>query len=139
MPIFSFLSVPPSHGTAVALAACTGRREKEEKFTNKHGRDEKMKRKTTWTCFLIACLLLAWLSPVGYADPGRTGKDSRININKASVEELVELPRVGQAVAERIVAFREENGPFKKVEDLKSVRGIGDKVFDQIRPNIRVD
>lgn len=98
-----------------------------------------MKRRTTWTCFLIACLLLTWLSPVGYADSGRTGKDSRININKASVEELVELPRVGQATAKRIVVFREQNGPFKKVEDLKSVRGIGDKVFDQIRPGIRVD
>jgi len=98
-----------------------------------------MKRRTPWTCLLVACLLLAWLSPVGYAEPGPTGKKSRININKASVEELVELPRVGQAVAKRIVVFREENGPFKKVEDLKSVRGIGDKVFDQIRPSIRVD
>ena len=98
-----------------------------------------MKRRTTCTCFLMACLLLVWLSPVGYADQGRAGKDSRININKASVEELVELPRIGQAVAKRIVVFREENGPFKKVEDLKSVRGIGDKVFDQIRPSIRVD
>jgi comEA protein len=98
-----------------------------------------MKRMTTWTCLLVACLLLAWLSPVGYADSGRTGQDSRVNINKASVEELLELPRVGEAVANRIVVFRQENGPFKKVEDIKSVRGIGDKVFDQIRPSIRVD
>jgi len=98
-----------------------------------------MKRRTTWTSRLGACLLLACLSPVGYADSGRTGKDSRININKASVEELVELPRVGQTVAKRIVVFRDDNGPFKKLEDLKSVRGIGDKVFDQIRPSIRVD
>ena len=98
-----------------------------------------MKRRTTWTCLLVACLLLTWLSPVSQADPARSEKDSRININKASVEELVELPRVGEAVAKRIVLFREKNGPFKKVEDLKSVRGIGDKVFDQIRPSIRVD
>ncbi len=99
-----------------------------------------MKPRTTWTCCLLACLLLVWLSPVGYADMGRTGgKDMRININKASVEKLVELPRVGQAVAKRIVLFREKNGPFKTLEDLKSVRGIGDKVFDQIRPRIRVD
>ncbi len=98
-----------------------------------------MKPRTPWTCLLVAFLLLAWLSPVGYADPGRTGKESRININKASVEELVELPRVGETVAKRIVGFRQKNGPFKKVEDLKSVRGIGDKVFDKIRPSIRVD
>jgi hypothetical protein len=54
-----------------------------------------MERRMRWTCFLVACLLLVWLSPVGYADPGPTGKDSRININKASVEELEQLPRVG--------------------------------------------
>ncbi len=98
-----------------------------------------MNGRTKLTCILVACLLLAWLSPVAYADPGRTAKNSRININKASVEELVELPRVGKTVAERIIVFRQKNGPFKKVEDLKSVRGIGDKVFDQIRPSIRVD
>ena len=139
MFLIIFLPAPPTRGTTVALAACTYRREKEEKLTIKHGRDEKMKRRTTCTCFLIACLLLAWLSPVGYAEPGRTEEDGRININKASAEELVELPRVGQAVAKRIVVFREENGPFKKVEDLKLVRGIGDKVFDQIRPSICID
>lgn len=98
-----------------------------------------MERRMRWTCFLVACLLLVWLSPVGYADPGPTGKDGRININKASVEELEQLPRVGQAVAKRIVDYREKNGSFKKVEDLRSVRGIGDKVLDQIRPSICVD
>ena len=137
MSIAFFSPVPPTRGTTVALAVRTNRIKR--KPTNKQGRNEEMKRRTTCTCLLIACLLLAWLSPVGYAEPGRTGKDSRININKASVEELVELPRIGQAVAKRIVVFREENGPFKKVEDIKSVRGIGDKVFDQIRPSIRVD
>ena len=98
-----------------------------------------MERRAKWICFLVACLLLVWLSPVGYADPGQTGKDGRVNINKASVEELVELPRVGETVAKRIIEYREKNGPFKQVEDLKSVRGIGDKVFDQILPKIRVD
>ena len=133
----SLTPVPLTRGTTVALAVRTNGI--ESKPTNKKGRDEEMKRMTTWTCLLVACLLLAWLSPVGYADSGRTGKDGRVNINKASVEELLELPRVGEAVANRIVVFREENGPFKKVEDIKSVRGIGDKVFDQIRPSIRVD
>lgn len=98
-----------------------------------------MERRNRWTCLLVACLLLAWLSPVGYADPGRSGKEGRININKASVEELVELPRVGQAVAQRIVDYREQNGPFRTLEDLKSVRGIGDKIFDEILPKISID
>jgi len=98
-----------------------------------------MERRKTWTCLLVACLLLVWLCPVGYTEPVPKGGDSRININKASLEELVQLPRVGEAVAKRIIDYREKNGPFKTVEDLKSVRGIGDKVFDQIRPSIRVD
>ncbi len=98
-----------------------------------------MKPRTSWTCLLVAFLLLLCLSPVVHADPGVTGEQSRININKASVEELTALPRVGETVANRIVVFRQKNGPFKRVEDLKSVRGIGDKVFDQIRPSIRVD
>jgi competence protein ComEA len=91
-----------------------------------------------WVCFLAACLLLTWLSPVD-ADAGTTEQGGRININKASVEELEQLPRVGQAVAQRIVDYREKHGPFKRVEDLKSVRGIGDKVFDQILPSICTD
>lgn len=137
MALGSLFPDPPTRGTTVALAVRTNRIESNP--TNKQGRDEEMKRRTTWTCFLITCLLLAWLSPVGYADAGPTGEDNRININKASEEELIELPRVGQAVAKRIVLYRQQNGPFKKVEDLKSVQGIGDKVFDQIRPSIRVD
>lgn len=98
-----------------------------------------MERRKTWMCLLVACLLLVWLCPVGYAEPGSKGGDSRININKASQEELVQLPRVGEAVAKRIIEYREKNGPFKTVEDLKAVQGIGDKIFDQIRPSIRVD
>jgi competence protein ComEA len=98
-----------------------------------------MERRMKWVCCLVACLLLTWLSPVGYADTGPTGKDGRININKASAAELEQLPRVGQTVAKRIVDYREKHGPFKKVEDLKAVRGIGDKVFDKILPSIRTD
>ena len=98
-----------------------------------------MERRMKWVCYLVACLLLTGLSPAGYADAGPTGKDVRININKASAAELEELPRVGQAVAQRIVDYRENHGPFKKVEDLKAVRGIGDKIFDQIRPRISTD
>ncbi|MEA3360311.1 MAG: helix-hairpin-helix domain-containing protein [Thermodesulfobacteriota bacterium] len=54
----------------------------------------------------------------------------KININKASVEELVKLKNVGQKYAERIVAYREKNGPFAKVEDIINVKGIGQKTFD---------
>jgi competence ComEA-like helix-hairpin-helix protein len=55
-----------------------------------------------------------------------------IHINSATVEELVRLPGIGEAMAKRIVAYRNEHGPFKDVNGILSVRGIGRKKFDQI-------
>jgi competence protein ComEA len=45
------------------------------------------------------------------------------------VEELVELPGIGEQVAKRIVAYREENGPFESTKELMNVRGIGEKSY----------
>jgi competence protein ComEA len=55
------------------------------------------------------------------------------------VEQLVELPGIGEAVAARIVAYREENGSFGKIEELMNVRGIGEKTFLRLRPLIFVE
>lgn len=57
--------------------------------------------------------------------------DVKININKATVKELKKLKQVGAKVAEKIVDFREKNGPFKKPEDIMKVPGIGPKIFEQ--------
>ena len=97
-----------------------------------------MKQRTNWICFLAFCLLLTWMSPVGFAEPAKPGGAGAVNINKASASELVELPKVGEKVAERIVQYRQEHGEFKQVEDLKAVQGIGDKVFESLRPLITV-
>jgi len=94
-----------------------------------------MKRKVL-VCLMAFSLLLAWLSPVGLAQPPVTKDTGVININAATLDEMVKLPRVGQKVAERIISYRKKNGPFKKPEDLMAVRGIGEKVFQQIRPRI---
>ena len=64
--------------------------------------------------------------------------DTKININTASVEELVQLERVGQNYAERIVAYREQNGPFKAPEDIMLVAGIGPKTFEANKDRIVV-
>lgn len=64
-----------------------------------------------------------------------TGK---VSINTASIEELMTLTGIGEAKAKDIIAYREKNGPFKTIEDLKNVSGIGDSVFAKIKENITV-
>lgn len=54
----------------------------------------------------------------------------KVNINKAGVEELMRLKNVGKAYAERIVQYREENGPFKAPEDITKVKGIGMRTYE---------
>jgi competence protein ComEA len=54
----------------------------------------------------------------------------KININKATVEELCALKRIGPSHAQRIIDYREQNGPFEKPEDIMKVRGIGLKTFE---------
>ena len=63
----------------------------------------------------------------------------KVNINTASEEQLMLLPRVGPSVAGRIVEFRDQNGRFKKAEDLLLVSGIGDRTFDLIKPYVSVE
>ncbi len=65
-------------------------------------------------------------------------KSDPIDLNRATVRELIQLPGVGEVIAKRIVDFREEHGPFKRVEDLMKVKGIGEKSLEKIRPYIRV-
>lgn len=57
---------------------------------------------------------------------------SRININIASASELVALPGIGEVLANRIVEYRTQNGPFRSLEDLKQVRGIGEKKAQEL-------
>jgi len=60
----------------------------------------------------------------------------KININTASAEELQKLPKVGPAMAKRIVDYRASVKSFKTVEELRNVKGIGPKIFDQIKPYV---
>ncbi|MGW8223418.1 MAG: ComEA family DNA-binding protein, partial [Syntrophobacteria bacterium] len=54
----------------------------------------------------------------------------KVNINKASVDELSTLKRIGPSYAQRIVDYRQQNGPFEKPEDIMKVRGIGIRTFE---------
>jgi len=59
-----------------------------------------------------------------------------VNINTASAEELELLPRVGPALAGRIIEFREENGSYRTVDEIVAVKGIGEKSFEKLEPFI---
>jgi comEA protein len=61
-----------------------------------------------------------------------------ISINNASAEELATLPGIGPQSAQRIIDHRETHGPFMTLDDLKDVKGIGDKIFRRIAPYIKL-
>ncbi len=61
-----------------------------------------------------------------------------VNINSASATDLEALPGIGAKTAARIVEYRQKNGPFKKVEELMNVRGVGEKNFLKLKPQISI-
>lgn len=63
---------------------------------------------------------------------------SAVNINSASAAELEALPGIGAKTAARIIEYRQKNGPFKKIEELMNVRGVGEKNFLKLKGQIVV-
>ena len=64
--------------------------------------------------------------------------NGKVNINTATKEELMTLQGIGEAKANDIIKYRETNGPFQKIEDLKNVNGIGDSTLASIKENITI-
>ncbi|SDD18454.1 competence protein ComEA [Terribacillus halophilus] len=67
---------------------------------------------------------------------GSSDSPDKININQADAEELTELNGVGEAKAQAIIAFREENGPFTSIDQLTEVPGIGEKSLENMKDQI---
>lgn len=77
-------------------------------------------------------------SASGSAGSAPTAGDGRVNLNVADLAELDTLPRIGPAMAQRIIEWRDANGRFTSVEDLLAVPGIGDKMLESLRDLVTV-
>jgi competence protein ComEA len=66
------------------------------------------------------------------------GAAALININTATKEQLMDLPRIGDAMSQRIIDYREKMGSFKDIKDLTNVTGIGPKMYENIKDKITV-
>lgn len=76
--------------------------------------------------FVVA---LACAASIGFAM-------AAVNINTATAEQLESLPEIGPGKAKAIIEYRKSNGGFKTLEDIKNVKGIGDKTFDKLKSQL---
>jgi competence protein ComEA len=88
------------------------------------------KRSMAVLTVVTVALMMSWVVPALAADL------QKVNLNTATLEELMTLDGIGQKVAERILNFREKNGPFQKPEDLMMVKGVGEKIFEANKDKI---
>lgn len=107
-----------------------------------------MKKKVHKTVMFLS--LLAWIlsnmalvataaKKAPTSPPAQTQSVSaKVDINTANAQELATLPGIGPSIAQRIVDHRQAQGPFKSIEDLKSVKGIGEKKFAAIKDMVTV-
>lgn len=114
-----------------------------------------MKKRSLWvymgTLFLFAVILAGlflWrngaqglqIRTERQAEPTETvGRQEKLDLNSATAEELESLPGIGPALAQRILAYRQENGEFASVEELMQVEGIGRARLEALRDSVTVE
>jgi competence protein ComEA len=86
----------------------------------------------------IPATSIAAQTKAGSRTAAKPTASTTVNLNTASAVDLDGLPGIGAKTAARIVEYRQKNGPFKKVEELMNVRGVGEKNFLKLKPQITV-
>jgi competence protein ComEA len=91
---------------------------------------------------VIAALLVIPALAQQTAQPAKPAGEKiaaeKINLNTGTLDDLQKLTGVGPKIAQRILDFRKQNGPFKKIEDLMKVKGIGEKTFGKFKDMLTV-
>jgi competence protein ComEA len=100
-------------------------------------------RKSAAGPVLVSLLLLWPVMAARAGDPVSTSPETRlvgvVNLNTATAEQLELLPGIGPARARGILGYRKDRGPFKRVDELVAVSGIGPSAVDRIRPHCSVE
>jgi len=90
-------------------------------------------------CAMAGTALAGQEAPRGKAEPkGQAAKAQKVNINEASKTDLMKLEGVGAGAADRIIAYRDAHGPFKRVQDLEKVDKVGKTVLEKNAGRIAV-
>ncbi len=94
--------------------------------------------------FAVVALALYWLAHGGLhgrlieidrIDP--LAAQFQVDVNTALLPELINIPDIGDTLGQRIIDYRQQNGPFKSVDQLRHVKGIGPKTLEKIKPYLR--
>lgn len=94
---------------------------------------EKMKGEIT-----VGNVIEPSLTPTPTPTPPPAAEPAKININTADYEKLQQITGVGEVIAQRIIDYRNQNGPFQHIEDIKNIKGIGDATFGKMKEEITI-
>ena len=126
---------PPAH--KFILKGGVRRKEQEANKKNLKAKENGMKEKIITGTLKTVLMILSVsfiISSLSFAE--KSDSKFPININQATVKELSALPGIAKKKAEAIIAYREKNGKFSTIEDIKKVEGIGKDIFEKIKDHI---